>query len=57
MTVPGDGVAEEGEPERATDGLIFHPADSIRKLYLCPECDDEYVDAASLGAHRLRDHA
>lgn len=57
MTVPGDGTAEEGEPEDMEHGLIFHPAASVRKLYPCPDCDDEYIDAASLGAHRVRDHA
>jgi hypothetical protein len=57
MTVPGDGLAEEGEPELIENGLIFHPAESIRKLFACPDCGDEYVDATSLGAHRLRDHA
>jgi hypothetical protein len=57
MTVPGDGIAEEGEPERAAPGLVYHPAESVRRLYACPDCDDEYVDATALGAHRLRDHS
>jgi hypothetical protein len=57
MTVPGDGLAEEGEPELIEEGLIYHPAESIRKLFACPDCGDEYIDATSLGAHRLRDHA
>jgi hypothetical protein len=54
---PVDEPAEEGQPELIERGLVFHPASSVRKLYACPDCEDEYIDAVALGAHRLRDHA
>lgn len=56
MTVQGEGFAEKGEPERASPDRIWHPSESIRRLAKCPDCGEDYVDLASLGAHRLRDH-
>ena len=50
---PGD---DDESAEEITDSLIFVPRSQLRRIYTCPECGDQYINPAALGAHVREDH-